>query len=64
MKRPKLVAKIPKEPDLEAHVRTTTVAGVEYIEVRDYIPSTKTYSRGILLPKAQKTAILAGIREA
>lgn len=48
-KAPKLMARIPKERDLECHVRTQTVFGTEFIEIRDFIPSTKTYSRGFMM---------------
>lgn len=45
-KQPKVQARIKKAKDLEAHVTTQFVAGVEFVEIRDYVPSTKTYGRG------------------
>jgi site-specific recombinase XerC len=49
LKAPKLMARIPKERDLEAHVRIQHIFGDDFVEVRDFIPSTKTYSRGFLI---------------
>jgi hypothetical protein len=46
IKRPKLMSKFAKERDLECHVRTHSILGSTFVEIRDYIPSTKTYSRG------------------
>lgn len=50
-KEPKVHAKIGKERDLEAHVRTQWVLNTEFVEIRDYIPSTKTYSRGFVIER-------------
>lgn len=47
MSQPKVRARIKKERDLETHIRTQFVAGTEFVELRDYVPSTKTYSRGV-----------------
>lgn len=46
MKKPKVHAKIRKAKDLETHITTRFVAGHEFVEIRDYVPSTGVYSRG------------------
>jgi hypothetical protein len=51
LKKPKLIGKIKKENDLETHIRALWVGGVEFVELRDYIPSTKTYSRGVVFER-------------
>ena len=50
-KQPKVQAKIRKARDLEAHITTQFVAGVEFVEIRDYVPSTRTYGRGATFEK-------------
>lgn len=49
MRQPKLMVKFAKERDLECHVRKLTIFDTEFVEVRDFIPSTKTYARGFLI---------------
>lgn len=39
----KLWAKLAKERDLELHVRAGWLAGTEYVQLADYVPSTKEY---------------------
>ena len=46
----KVLATVPLDEDVEAHLCTLLVAGVEMIEVSEYIPSSKSYGRGITLP--------------
>jgi hypothetical protein len=58
-RRPKIQAKIRKAPDLEMHVTTQFAAGREFVEIRDYIPSTQTYGRGVAFEK-QHLGRLAG----
>jgi hypothetical protein len=62
-KRPKVMAKIKKESDLEAHVRTQWVLGHEFVEVRDYVPSTKTYSRGFVIEKHRLGDLIESLQE-
>lgn len=45
-----VVAKLPKAPDLEIHVRKVDVDGIQVVEVRDYILSLKEYGRGYWVP--------------
>lgn len=51
MKQSKLMAKIPKERDLELHIRKTSILDVEFVDIRDFYPSTGEYGRGILIER-------------
>lgn len=44
----KIIETIPKAEDLKLAVRTVKIEGVEYIDIRDYVPSTKTFGKGVL----------------
>lgn len=45
--RDKVMAKIPAGPDIELHVRTVKVDGLELVDLRQYIVSQETYGRGV-----------------
>lgn len=67
--KPKLRRKVHKKievaPDLEIHVSTLTVAGVKLREIRNYIPSTGEYGRGITAPAGlPANEIITGLIEA
>jgi hypothetical protein len=49
----KVLAAVPLDEDVEAHISTLEVAGVEMMEISEYIPSAKRYGRGITLPTAK-----------
>lgn len=59
---------IERGPDLAVRVRRVVVADLdgeqEYIDVREYVPSSDTYGRGILVPAELKKPLLAALREA
>ena len=46
----KVLCKIGKGTDMEAHLRTVTVDNVTFVEIRDYIPSAQEYGRGYWVP--------------
>lgn len=54
----KVLAAVPLDEDVEAHLSTLLVAGVEMIEVSEYIPSAKSYGRGITLPTEKWWALV------
>lgn len=62
MSQPKIRARIKKERDLETHVRTMFVAGTEFVELRDYVPSTKTYSRGVAFERHQLGNVIEALQ--
>ena len=45
--------------DVEVHLSHLSFEGVNMVEIREYVPSTKTYGRGIVMPEA--TALDLGI---
>lgn len=60
--RRKVHEKIEVAPDLEIHVTTVKAAGVTLYEVRNYVPSTKEYGRGITIPTGRPSAdVVAGL---
>lgn len=48
--RDKLYAKYRKGPDLELHIKVTWIDGLEFVNLRNYVPSTKEYGKGVLFP--------------
>lgn len=45
----KLIGRIPQGADLELHVKETKIEGHTFLNLRDYVPSTKEYGKGTLL---------------
>ena len=45
----KLWVKLPKERDLELHVRTGWMFGTEFIQLLDFVPSTGAYENEMLI---------------
>lgn len=39
-----------KYADLEVHVRVVEADGTRFVDIRDFVPSTELYGRGIMLP--------------
>lgn len=56
---------IPVDPDLEVHVNKVTVnyegGTLEYGEVREFVPSTNSYTRGLLLPLSAIGDVASGL---
>lgn len=63
-----VVASIERGPDLTVRVRRVTVQDidgpVEFLDVREYVPSSETYGRGVMVPADLKKPLLAALREA
>lgn len=63
-----LVGEVEKGTDLVIRVRALEVddAGdkLSFVDVREYVPSSETYARGVLIPKVQAKAIAKLISEA
>lgn len=57
----KVFAKIPRGQDLELHVKVTDVDGEKRINLREYVPSTKLYGRGVLFALSDLNAVLTGL---
>jgi len=60
--KPEIFAEVELAPDLHLHVRTTHEAGVDLIDIRQYVPSLKAYGRGITVPNTDD--ILVGVMDA
>lgn len=46
----KVLAIVSKAEDLEVHTCKASMNGVTVLDIRDFVPSTKTYGRGTTLP--------------
>lgn len=46
----RMVKVFPKANDLETHLRVVEIDGLSYVELRDFVLSTKEYGRGYWLP--------------
>ena len=62
MKR-KVLQKVPVAPDLEVHVSVLVAAGATMVDLRQYVPSLKEYSRGITVPKTALPALVEAAKE-
>lgn len=45
----KLIGRIPQGADLELHVKETKIEGMTFVNIRDFVPSTKEYGQGSLI---------------
>lgn len=56
--------RIPKGSDLEVHVSTITPpkSDEEFLDIRDYVPSTKTYGRGVVIPYEALDSLISNLR--
>lgn len=59
-----IVGNIERGNDLALRVRRIAIDGEEFLDVREYIPSTATYGRGIMVPADLKKPLLAALKEA
>lgn len=48
--RERIYARYRKGADLELHVKVTWVNGLQFVNLRDYVPSTQEYGKGVLFP--------------
>lgn len=59
--RRKVAKRVEIAPDLELHVSHLTVAGQRLVEIRNFIPSTKEYGRGVTAPIRHCNGIVEGV---
>lgn len=57
----KVFSRIDRGQDLELHVKLTDVDGEKRVNLREYVPSTKTYGRGVLFPLDVLTEVVDGL---
>ena len=58
-----IIAKIPRADDLEIHIKYTVIEGLEFLNIREYVPTRDWYGRGISIPLTEDdmTLLLGGI---
>jgi len=59
----KLQRRFRKGRDLEMHISFTRIEGLEFVELRDYIPSQDEYGKGYLFPSRMLTEVLEVLAE-
>lgn len=59
-----VIGDVEKGVDLVLRVRTLEVDGEEFLDVRDYVPSSDTYGRGVVIPRKQAAGIAKLLRSA
>lgn len=58
------VQSIERGPDLEVRVRRVIADGAEFLDIREYFPSTETYGRGIMVPAELQKPLAAALKVA
>lgn len=58
-----LILSVPKQPDIDTHVRVVRVEGVEVLEIRDYIDSLGEYGRGYWFPLEALDDVIAAFQQ-
>lgn len=59
-----VVETLPLADDLDLHVSVVEVGGVRGVDIRNYIPSTQTYGRGVIVPYEQLRALRTALGKA
>lgn len=59
-----LVAQLDRGDDLQVRVRTLTVDGEKYTDVREFIVSNDTYGRGLMVPFSQTKPLMKALMDA
>ena len=55
---------IERGDDLELRVRSIVVDGEAFIDIREFVPSTSTYGRGVMVPMSVKKRLILALKEA
>lgn len=56
-----VIERVPVADDLEIHVCVVEVSGVRAVDLRNFIPSTQTYGRGLIIPQEHAKAVRAAL---
>ena len=59
----KLISRIQQGADLELHVKETKIDGLTFINIRDFVPSTKEYGQGTLINVRHLPYVLESLLE-
>lgn len=57
-----VVGEFEKGDDLLVRVRQLEVDGESFIEIREFVPSSDRYGRGLLIPSTQRQTLLKLLR--
>lgn len=55
--RDKVMKKLRKGPDLELHIKLTWIDGLEFVNIRNYVPSAGEYGKGVLFPSSMLESV-------
>lgn len=58
----RVVGSLDKGTDLLVRVRELSVDGESFVDVREFVPSSDTYGRGVMVPRAQLKNLLSLLR--
>lgn len=58
-----VVAGIERGPDLQLRVSRLELDGEAFVDIREFIPSTNTWGRGVMVPVELKKPLLAALKE-
>lgn len=59
----KLIGRIQQGADLQLHIKETTIEGLKFINIRDFVPSTKEYGQGALIRLEHLPQVLEHLNE-
>ena len=59
-----IIVEIPRDEDLELHVKVSVIEDETLINVREYVPSRNLYGRGLLFTPAELPAVIKGLQAA
>lgn len=59
-----VIGALPKGADLEIRVRSVAADGEQWLDIREYVPSSDVYGRGLLVPFEQRAALAKLIKGA
>lgn len=56
-----VVERIPVADDLEVHVSKVEVDGLQAVDLRNFVPSTESYGRGLIIPAELVKAVRSAL---
>lgn len=62
--REKVLSRINLAPDLQLHVRKVNTDGLELVDIRQYVPSLKQYTRGVNIEARHLGDLIAQLSDA
>lgn len=59
-----VVGEVEKGNDVVLRVRALEVDGEQFLDIRDFVPSSETYGRGVVIPRKQAASVAKLLRGA